>query len=83
MRVLIASFLAAAYPLKLLARLLLPLCSARFATLISIWYRKALRSAGMMRVVWMVVMTSGLLNQREEKSMPDSAPDARLCHRLA
>ena len=29
----------------------------------------------------MVEMLSGSLNQREEKSIPDSAPEARLCHR--
>ena len=51
MSVLMASLLATAQLLNVLARLELPVCSAKSATLFSIWYRKAFRSAGMIWVV--------------------------------
>ena len=50
-KALMAAFLAAAYPVKLEAKLLLPIWSASCATLFSIWYRYAFSSAGMMLVV--------------------------------
>mmetsp|Transcript_131 Transcript_131/g.261 ORF Transcript_131/g.261 Transcript_131/m.261 type:complete len:213 (-) Transcript_131:891-1529(-) len=50
-----------------------PSAAAMSAMLRSIWYRKALRSAGATRVVRMLCRFSPSSNHRDEKSHPDSA----------